>query len=169
MERDIVQLRSMNRRLGESLEWILGVLQNESEVSDQERLREQRHEALEALSYMKDVLVGKVTEMEESRLMHPKREDIVGQRPLTDPPPNHVLEPPSRQQLTSFRSLSPSRGSSFGSSTQESSRRHSARPNFPAPMGRLPVISRNTQRHLGEDSAGQKRPETGGDPLGVLQ
>ncbi|KAF8231329.1 RabGAP/TBC [Tricholoma matsutake] len=68
VERDIAQLRSTNKRLGESLEWILDVLQTESEADDQERIRKQRHEALESLCYVKDVLIGKVSGIEDSKL-----------------------------------------------------------------------------------------------------
>jgi hypothetical protein len=160
MERDIVQLRSTNKRLGECLEWILDVLQNESEVKDQERV-EQRDEALESLSYVKDVLVGKVTGIEDSRLLRSKKEDTVVKQPSSN-----MLESPNSRQLTVSRSLSPSRGPSFGNSTREPSRQNNVGSNLSASMGRLPSRSPNMQR---KDSAGQKKLETSGDPLGVLQ
>lgn len=167
LERDITQLRSTNKRLGESLEWILHVLQNE-DVNDQERLHQQRNEALESLSHVKDVLLGKVTGVEDSRLVHSKNEDTDVKQPPTFPPSNHMLEPPG---LTVSRSLSPSRGPSFDSSTREPSRQNDVRSKFSAPImaSRLSVRSPNMRGLSGKDSGGQKKSETSGDPLGVLR
>jgi TBC1 domain family protein 5 len=162
LERDITQLRSTNKRLGESLEWILDVLQNESEAHDQERLHKRRDEALELLSYVKDVLIGKVTEIEESRLLHSKKEDTAVKQRFSVHPSKHILEPPSRQQSTGSRPLSPSQGPSIGSPVHVGS-------NLSAPMGRLPARSQNMQRTSVKDSVEQKKWGVIEDPLGVLR
>ena len=173
MERDIAQLRSMNKRLGESLEWILEALQNESDFKDREgSLHEQRRDALESLSYVKDVLLGKVTRVEDSRLARSKQEDTVVKTPLTTPPPNHMLEPPSaRQQLTMPRPLSPPRGPQLGSSSREPNRQpeNDFRSSLSTPMAGRLVRSPNVRGLSGKDSGAQKKSETSGDPLGVLR
>lgn len=70
MERDIAQMRSVNMRLGESLGWIVDVLlQDEGEAQDRQRLANQKREALESLSYIRDVLRGNATGLEEDRLI----------------------------------------------------------------------------------------------------
>jgi hypothetical protein len=154
LERDITQLRSTNKRLGESLEWILDVLQNESEAHDQDRLHKRRDEALKSLSYVKDVLLGKVTGIEESRLVHTK-EDIASKRRFSVHPSEHI---PSRPRSTGSQSVLSPQGTSIGSS----------RPNLSVPIGRLPARSPNMQRTLVEDSVEQKW-ETTGDPLGATR
>jgi hypothetical protein len=161
MERDIAQLRSSNKQLGESLEWILDVLQTEVEVNGQERLHEQKHEALKSLCYVKDILIGTVAGIEASRLARPKREDMAI-KPLRTTPP---LEQPSLQQLTVSQAFAPSRGSSF---SREPGQQNSVRSNLSASMGRLPARPKNMQQTSGKYSAGQKKLETSGDPLGVL-
>ncbi|TFK76497.1 RabGAP/TBC [Pluteus cervinus] len=69
MENDISQLRSRNKRLGESLGWIVdALLQDESDVQDKAVLQKRKQEALESLSYVRDVLMGAVEQLEEDRL-----------------------------------------------------------------------------------------------------
>ncbi|KAJ7582790.1 rab-GTPase-TBC domain-containing protein [Mycena floridula] len=70
MERDISSMRSANRRLGDSLSWIVDVLlQDEDQVLDPTTRKKQKREALESLSYVRDVLLGNVTRIEDDRLM----------------------------------------------------------------------------------------------------
>ncbi|KAF5381115.1 hypothetical protein D9615_003910 [Tricholomella constricta] len=70
MEKDISQMRSTNKRLGDSLGWIVDILlQDETESTEPQRLKKQKQEALESLSYVRDVLMGNVTEIEEARLV----------------------------------------------------------------------------------------------------
>lgn len=70
MERDISHLRTTNKRLGEALGWIVDVLlQDETEVEDRQRLQKRKREALESLSYVRDVLNGNNVEIEEARLL----------------------------------------------------------------------------------------------------
>jgi TBC1 domain family protein 5 len=70
MERDISQLRSRHKRLGEALGWIVdALLQDETEVEDRQRLQKRKREALESLSYVRDILIGSEVEIEETRLL----------------------------------------------------------------------------------------------------
>ncbi|KIM80775.1 hypothetical protein PILCRDRAFT_9217 [Piloderma croceum F 1598] len=72
MERDISEMRSLNKQLGKSVGWIVdALLQDEDEVKDAERLKSiqsKKREALESLAYVRDVLNGGVTKVEEERL-----------------------------------------------------------------------------------------------------
>ncbi|EMD34418.1 hypothetical protein CERSUDRAFT_158895 [Gelatoporia subvermispora B] len=73
MERDISQLRSLQKRLGDSVEWIVdALLQDEGSSTDEEKtnaIRKKKREALESLSYVRDVLKGNATEVDEERLV----------------------------------------------------------------------------------------------------
>ena len=72
MERDISEMRSLNKQLGKSVGWIVdALLQDEDEVTDAERLKSiqsKKREALESLAYVRDVLNSGVTKVEEERL-----------------------------------------------------------------------------------------------------
>lgn len=73
MERDISELRNTQRRLGDSVAWIVDtLLQDEGDAADAERVkavRERKREAVECLAYVRDVLKGSVVEIEEERLV----------------------------------------------------------------------------------------------------
>lgn len=72
MERAAIELRAQNKRLGESVAWILGVLESkvpsEAKDEDAERVSVQQKEALESLAYVRDILGGEVKEIDERRL-----------------------------------------------------------------------------------------------------
>jgi TBC1 domain family member 5 len=73
MERESAELRALQRRLGDSVGWIVDTLLLD-EADDQEQakgIRERKREALECLSYVRDVLKGSVptTQIEEDRLV----------------------------------------------------------------------------------------------------
>lgn len=72
MERDISEMRSLNKQLGKSVSWIVdALLQDEDGVKDSERLKTiqlKKREALESLSYVRDVLNGGITKVDEERL-----------------------------------------------------------------------------------------------------
>lgn len=69
IERNLTGLLSRDKRLGESLGWIVDVLlQDESNVDNIQRLRKQKREALESLSYVRDVLISNSSTLEEERL-----------------------------------------------------------------------------------------------------
>ncbi|KAI6005499.1 rab-GTPase-TBC domain-containing protein [Pisolithus albus] len=63
--RELADLRRQNKRLGEAVGWVLDILGQES-ASD--NYQSQRMQALESLSYMRDVLTGQVEEVDERRL-----------------------------------------------------------------------------------------------------
>jgi TBC1 domain family protein 5 len=70
MERDISQYSSRDKILGESLAWIVdALLQDESEVKEVERVKLQKREALESLSYVRDVLMTNITTLDDDRLI----------------------------------------------------------------------------------------------------
>jgi TBC1 domain family member 5 len=70
MESEITALRAANKRLGDSLSWIVDVLLQDDEASaNRDELKKNRQEALESLSYVRDVLVSGVTEVEDDRLL----------------------------------------------------------------------------------------------------
>ncbi|KAH7923851.1 RabGAP/TBC [Leucogyrophana mollusca] len=70
VDREISELRQLNKRLGESVGSILDVLRrNESQAEDTEQLQLRKAEALEALSYVRDILDGSVTDIDERRLL----------------------------------------------------------------------------------------------------
>lgn len=66
------ELRAQNKRLGESITWILSVLQSKesSEAKDEgaARVSVQHKEAIESLTYVRDILGGEVKEIDERRL-----------------------------------------------------------------------------------------------------
>lgn len=72
IERAATELRAQNKRLGESITWILSVLQSKesSEAKDEDaaRVSVQQKEALESLAYVRDILGGEVKEIDEHRL-----------------------------------------------------------------------------------------------------
>jgi len=72
MERDISEMRSLNKRLGRSVSWIVDVLlQDEDGVKEPQQLKDiqtKKREALESLSYVRDVLNSGSTKVEEERL-----------------------------------------------------------------------------------------------------
>ena len=73
VERDAAQLRAVQHTLGASVSWIVDtLLLNEDADESEERaqkVRESKREALEALSYVRDVLLSGSTDVDEERLM----------------------------------------------------------------------------------------------------
>ncbi|KAG6878730.1 hypothetical protein C0993_011545 [Termitomyces sp. T159_Od127] len=73
LEKEISTLRSTNKRLGNSLGWIVDVLlQDEAGATEPQRLKKKKQEAIESLSYIRDVLLGSVDEIDDARLMGEK-------------------------------------------------------------------------------------------------
>ncbi|KAF7338358.1 Rab-GAP TBC domain-containing protein [Mycena venus] len=69
IEREIASLHSTNKRLGESLSWAVDLLlQDEAEAKDLPHLQKSKREALEAISYVRDVLTAHLTEIDDERL-----------------------------------------------------------------------------------------------------
>ena len=70
MEKDISEIRSRDKSLGESLAWIVdALLQDESNLEDAQSIRMQKREALESLSYVRDVLMTNTMRLDEDRLV----------------------------------------------------------------------------------------------------
>ena len=73
MERDIAQLRSVQRTLGASVSWIVDTLLLDGDAVQSEerakRVQESKREALEALAYVRDLLISGSTDVDEERLM----------------------------------------------------------------------------------------------------
>ncbi|KAI0261038.1 rab-GTPase-TBC domain-containing protein [Gloeopeniophorella convolvens] len=73
MEHDVARLRTVQRTLGTSVSWIVDtLLLGEDGNQPEERLKkikENKREALEALAYVRDVLLSGETEVDEERLM----------------------------------------------------------------------------------------------------
>ncbi|KAJ7709981.1 rab-GTPase-TBC domain-containing protein [Mycena rosella] len=69
IEREVALLHSTNKRLAKSLGWAVDVLlQDETESKDLQRLKSSKREALEAISYVRDILTGNLAVIEEERL-----------------------------------------------------------------------------------------------------
>jgi TBC1 domain family member 5 len=73
VERDAAQLRVIQRTLGASVSWIVDtlLLDEDGDKSEErvKKVRESKREALEALAYVRDVLLSGSTDVDEERLM----------------------------------------------------------------------------------------------------
>ena len=69
VERDIAQLRSVQRTLGASVSWIVDtlLLDGDAGQSDEraKKVQESKREALEALAYVRDLLISGSTDVDE--------------------------------------------------------------------------------------------------------
>ncbi|KAK0503183.1 RabGAP/TBC [Armillaria luteobubalina] len=69
MEKELSDLHAINKRLGDSLGWIVDVLLQDEDQANVEHLRKQRRQAIESLSYVRDILISQSTDdIEEERL-----------------------------------------------------------------------------------------------------
>ncbi len=73
VERDAAQLRAVQRTLGASVSWIVDTLLLDEDADESEgrvqKVRESKREALEALAYVRDVLLSGSADVDEERLM----------------------------------------------------------------------------------------------------
>ncbi|KZT70178.1 RabGAP/TBC [Daedalea quercina L-15889] len=70
LERELTESRKAQRRLGDSVEWIVDtLLQDEGDASSRDTIRKRKQEALESLAYIRDALKGNVTDLQEERLI----------------------------------------------------------------------------------------------------
>ena len=73
MEREVAQARAMQRKLGDAVGWIVDtLLLDEGDVKDnpgKKTLHKRKQEALESLAYVRDILKGTVSDIEEDRLV----------------------------------------------------------------------------------------------------
>jgi len=87
MERDVSETRGLQRRLGDSLSWIVDtLLLDGSGVKDEEQakvLQNRKREALESLAYVRDIMKGTVnpSEIEGDRLI--SEEEVMKRRVKT--------------------------------------------------------------------------------------
>ncbi|KAK0459657.1 RabGAP/TBC [Desarmillaria tabescens] len=68
MEKELSELHMVNKKLGDSLGWIVDVLLQDEDQTNAERLKKQRRQAIESLSYVRDILISQSTDIEEERL-----------------------------------------------------------------------------------------------------
>jgi TBC1 domain family protein 5 len=73
VEHDVAQLRTVQRTLGASVSWIVDTLLLSEDADESEgraeKVRESKREALEALAYVRDILLSGSTDVDEERLM----------------------------------------------------------------------------------------------------
>ena len=73
MEREIAQMRALQKRLGDTVGWIVDtLLLDEGDVNDdtgRKTVQKRKREALESLAYVRDILKGTVHDIEEERLL----------------------------------------------------------------------------------------------------
>jgi TBC1 domain family protein 5 len=152
-------VKSLQRKLGDSVEWIVDALLQDEESADPAKLksvREKKREALESLSYVRDVLKGRTTDIDEEQLFNPevllKRRTGSGETPLakpvspTTPPPVTVAEQrprvrPSQESLSTQSSFMPSLNSGRRTSQQSPPRSSAIHQGFsrqPTNVGAMP-------------------------------
>lgn len=67
--RELAEHRQQNKHLGEAVGWILETLNREVDEQDgQEAWQVRRKQSLESLSYVRDILSGQISEIDERRL-----------------------------------------------------------------------------------------------------
>ncbi|TBU29006.1 RabGAP/TBC [Dichomitus squalens] len=73
MEREVAQVRALQRKLGDTVSWIVDtLLLDEGDVNDdvgRKTVQKRKREALESLAYVRDILKGTVHDIEEERLL----------------------------------------------------------------------------------------------------
>jgi len=164
-ERGLTQLQARDRRLGESLGWIVdALLQDESEARDTEQLKRQKREALETLSYVRDVLMNNIVSLdpdmlvgEEEALKRRQRrkqdQDLRSQssESVTVPVPVPVIDSQPKA-LNDGRLNTPFRPLSFTSNTQASTVRR------PSPWDHTLSSFSNSPVHVLNSSPLPRRP-----------
>ncbi|KDR81561.1 hypothetical protein GALMADRAFT_239585 [Galerina marginata CBS 339.88] len=137
IERDISQMHSRDKSLGESLAWIVdALLQDESEAKDTERIKKQKQEALESLSYVRDVLMTNAMKLDDDRLVggeEKMRRRVKAQKEseeLQAASASAIVVPPVPVPVTD--------------SQLKHSSAHRARPRSPGPLSPAPTILKGT-------------------------
>ena len=70
MEKDIHDLKARDKILGETLAWIVdALLLDDSDPQNADRIKRQKQEALESLSYVRDVLMTNASNLDNDRLI----------------------------------------------------------------------------------------------------
>ena len=137
MERDISQIRSRDKILGETLAWIVdALLQDESEAKDLERHKKQKQEAIESLSYVRDVLMTNEMALDDDRL--------VGGEERTRRKLKAERESEERQAANAAAIVAPPAPASVTDSQLKHATAYRARPRSPGPPVPPMSISRGT-------------------------
>ena len=189
MERDMNHMRARDRRIGNSLSWIVDVLLQDGETEDKDRLKKEKREAIESLAYIRDVLISEAVELEEDRLAdrlgQAKQQSVVGSSmvppaplPVIDSRPTKIrqTEPLSTrmQALTTTGTKTPiSRGSVLAPWNHTRSN-FSGIPSFSASTPNLPRLPPPASRDLGQAGPRNQIPARGEsgsytDPLGAMR
>ncbi|GBE80030.1 RabGAP/TBC protein [Sparassis crispa] len=129
VDREVAQMQSLQKRLGDSVSWIVDtLLLDESTGPNEDRARavqNRKREALECLSYVRDVLRGTVTVVEEERLVGEeefKRRQAKEEQLAMPAPPQPAAPPPAETRPQALGSGMPS---DYFSSTMRSQSRAS--------------------------------------------
>ena len=157
VEREAAQQRAVQRTLGASVSWIVDTLLLDEDADESEeraqKVKESKREALEALAYVRDVLLSGSTDVDEERLMseeefkkrrraQQEREEQAATSTRREEPRSSfdkavisvppVLKPATQRQATNAprprtvasHSALPSSNSSFDSPRLEASKSH---------------------------------------------
>ncbi|OAX37042.1 RabGAP/TBC [Rhizopogon vinicolor AM-OR11-026] len=157
-ERAALELREQNKRLSESIAWILSVLQpkdSEAKDEDAERALVQRKEALESLTYVRDILGGEVKGIDERRLWGAEEYDrrLEGQNKqlqeskepsASQPRPSSTTTPPSSSPSATPTNEHPPPVRPFSPNTSMS---RSLRPQTSTPLQSSSIPSRPISTH----------------------
>ncbi|KAH9948093.1 RabGAP/TBC [Amylocystis lapponica] len=152
VEKEVSQVRALQTRLGDSVGWIVDtLLQDEGSEADAQAIKLRKREALECLAYVRDVLKGTVTEVDDERLVGEEEfkrrkakvqledtaaESASGQR-LTPRPPGPAAPPPVE--------IRPHGAVSRAPSDYFNAHRSAARsPPRSSPLGALAPVARQT-------------------------
>jgi len=127
----VLAMQTLQKQLGESVGWIVDTLlqdePNSGPPEEVKKIKDRKREALESLAYVRDVLLGSVSEIEEERLVGEAEFKKRKEKLIED------------QEVTMTGSVSTPEGSSDG------------RPTFtPPPLpqpARPPAVSLNESRH----------------------
>jgi len=183
---ELSNLRRRDKKLGDALGWIVdSLLQDESNVEDVERLKRKRREAVESLSYIRDVLISESMDLEPERLVG--EEEMLRRRALqktnvpaqsesqpiraetvAHPQPAPTIDTRTRHATERAFARSPPRASPLTGQSRSSF----ASPGGAVPPGSLPrkapASSTGKPARTGE-TAGKKGRSMGmEDPLGAL-
>ena len=169
MEREISSLRYTSKRLGKAVGWIVDVLLQDESIAngprDLESIRTRKREALECLSYVRDVLLTNPKEIDESRLVG--EEELKSRRVRAESAkpqelPQTILHRPSSVPVAEPRSR-PTSSSVLPSLASDSTRpqRSSVSPgrkasHLPSPStSNAPSISFAPWKHTKSDFTGE--------------
>lgn len=186
VEKELAMMRSRDKNLGGALAWIVdALLQDEGGKRDFERMRSRKREALESLSYVRDVLMTDTMDPDGDRLIgteeverrnlktQKEREELqagVAAVALNPPIPASLADSHSRysarRRRSSFRSTVIPKGISDPSQQTLWSSTQSTVP--PGVIPQPPPRTSTTLRR-GKNNPSTSRGEDYLDPLGALR